>query len=411
MIYNAITMDIVLVALIIMIPAVIIFFRVDTCFYPTLFFVIKFLAGQAFDFEQVRTSVAFQLIVIAAIVITIIFKDRGKLVISDGFFWRCIPGILVFLAFNSCIGLLYGHGLFRIAIDCYKYLEIIIYYFLFRIAWVNNYDLYRGLRTFTYTMLIIGTLEIFVTSRGGVGLNLIMSLFPMILTLSIYGYIKGFRVILMLSFLIVATCQTRTYIVGFLVGFIFLIVFLPKEKHSVIIDHTVLLGIIAAVVIGIFGGMAISKTLIRFAELSSGFEESGGYRIYDYIEAINRFKDHPVFGNGFGYLKWTYIEKMGWMNWGDFVHCLYLEILFKVGSVGAIFLVCIFGRFAKRIFCEIDNLKHIEKFMFSICSGGLAAFISWLVVYTFAPLSSMGSLFMGPLIASIALSNYYNEVH
>ena len=149
--------------------------------------------------------------------------------------------------------------------------------------------------------------------------------------------------------------------------------------------------------------------LARFAELSEGFEESGGYRIYDYREAFNRFLDHPLLGNGFGYLKKTFIFKMGWIEWGDFVHCLYLEILFKVGISGVLCLLVIFEKFIKRIWRYLKWFKEQDDFMFSICCGAFCSFIAWLFTYTFAPLATIGSMFFGPLIASIAISNYYEE--
>jgi len=168
-------------------------------------------------------------------------------------------------------------------------------------------------------------------------------------------------------------------------------------------------GIVAVVAIGIFGGQFIGKTLARFAELSEGFEESGGYRIYDYREAFNRFLDHPLLGNGFGYLKKTFIFKMGWIEWGDFVHCLYLEILFKVGISGVLCLLVIFEKFITKIWRYLKWFKEQDDFMFSICCGALCSFIAWLFTYAFAPLTTIGSMFFGPLIASIVLSNYYSE--
>lgn len=390
--------------------AVLAFLALDCCYYPALFFTIKFMAGRVLDFDRVRNNVFFQLLIFTGIVLVITLKKRGKVKIGDRIFYKIIPSIFLFLAFFSGIGVIYRHDYFQIIIDCYKYLEIVVYFFLFRMAWSNNYDLYRGLKALTCVMLTLGVVEMFITSRGGVGLNLIMSLLPMILTLSIYGYIRGFRTIILLSFLIVATCQTRTYIVSFLASFVLLLFLLPKNKRDRIISFTALLCVLGMVIIGVFGGQFLNNTLARFAELSSGFAESGGYRIYDYIEALQRFEDHPVFGNGFGFLRWTYIEKMGWMYWGDFVHCLYLEILYKVGITGALFLVFVFGKFIRSLFLEIKKIKNTNEMVFSVCCGGLVSFAGWLLIYMFAPLSSMGSMFMSVLIASIALSNYYTEI-
>ena len=382
---------------------------VDICYYPVLFFVIKFLAGHIVDFDRVRNNVAFQLVAITFIVVIVLLRKRGKLKLKDLFFTRAIPLLIAFLIFYSIIGFLNDHALFQIAVDCYKYLEIVVYYVLFRLTWTNNYDLYRGLKIFAPTMIIMGIIEIFITSRGGVGLNLIMCLFPMIIMLAVHGYIKGLYPILFFSVLILTMCQTRTYIIGFFLGVLLSMFLLPSSKRNKILNYTILLGFVGCLIVGLFGGGFLSQTLSRFAELSEGFAESGGYRIYDYMEALHQFTDSPLWGKGFGYLEFTYIEKMGWMYWGDFVHCLYLEILFKVGLFGVVVLIFDFGAFLRKLVQEMQYFKQCNDFIFAICCGGIVSFASWAFVYTFAPLSTMGSMFMGVLISSIALSNYYNE--
>lgn len=387
----------------------ILLFKFDICYFPALFFAIKFAAVKIMDFDRVRNSVIFQLLVITVLLIVIVVRNRGKLKIGDELFFGFIPLLIAYLAFYSLIGVLNEHEIFQIFIDCYKYLEIMVYYVLFRVSWENNSDVFRGIKAFTGLMLCLGIIEIFITSRGGVGLNLIMSLFPMVLTFSLYDYLSNSKIILLVSFLVVTTCQTRTYIVGFLLGFFMLLLLLPSQKREPLLSFTVLVGIVAVIAVGIFGGQLIGKTLERFAELSEGFEESGGYRIYDYMEAFRRFLDHPVLGNGFGYLKKTFILKMGWIEWGDFVHCLYLEILFKSGISGALCLLVIFEKFIVRIWENLEWFREQDDFMFSICCGAFCSFIAWLFTYTFAPLTTIGSMFFGPLVASIAISNYYDE--
>lgn len=387
----------------------ILLFKLDICYFPVLFFAIKFAAARIMDFDRVRNSVMFQLLVITVLLAVIIIRNNGKLKIGDKLFFKFIPVLIIYLIFYSIVGVLNGHAIFQIFIDCYKYLEIIVYYVLFRASWENNNDVFQGIKAFAALMIGLGIVEIFITTRGGVGLNLIMSLFPMVLILSLYDYLPYSKAILLASFLVVASCQTRTYIVGFVLGFMVLLFLLPARKREPLLSFTFLVGIVAVVAIGIFGGQFIGKTLARFAELSEGFEESGGYRIYDYREAFNRFLDHPLLGNGFGYLKKTFIFKMGWIEWGDFVHCLYLEILFKVGISGVLCLLVIFKKFITRIWRYLKWFKEQDDFMFSICCGAFCSFIAWLFTYTFAPLATIGSMFFGPLIASIVLSNYYSE--
>ena len=383
--------------------------KLDICYFPALFFAIKFVAGRALDFDRVRNNVMFQLAIIALLLVTIIIRSNGKWRIRDRLFFRFIPAILVFLVFYSIIGVLNGHKIFQVFIDCYKYLEIIVYYILLRASWNNNIGVIRGVKALSMLMLILGTIEIFITARGGVGLNLIMSLFPITVLLSLYDYIPNTKIIFVLSFLVLASCQTRTYIVGFALGFIVLLVLLPKEKRDSILTFTFFVGVVAVMVIGIFGGQLIEGTLERFMELSSGFEESGGYRIYDYREAFNGFLDHPVLGNGFGYLKKTFITKMGWIQWGDFIHCLYLEILFKVGICGVLYLLIVFGKFIHQISQHIEVFKEGDSFVFAVCCGSICSFVAWAFTYAFAQLTTIWSMFLSPLIASIVLSNYYSD--
>lgn len=387
----------------------ILLFKLDICYFPVLFFAIKFATARIMDFDRVRNSVMFQMLVITVLLVVIITRNNGKLKIGDKLFFRFIPALIIYLIFYSMVGVLNGHAVFQIFIDCYKYLEIIVYYVLFRASWKNNNDVFQGIKAFAALMIGLGVVEIFITTRGGVGLNLIMSLFPMVLILSLYDYLPYSKSILLASFFVVASCQTRTYIVGFVLGFMVLLFLLPVRKREPLLSFTFLVSIAAVVAIGVFGSQFIGKTLARFAELSEGFEESGGYRIYDYREAFNRFLDHPLLGNGFGYLKKTFIFKMGWIEWGDFVHCLYLEILFKVGISGVLCLLVIFEKFIKRIWRYLKWFKEQDDFMFSICCGAFCSFIAWLFTYTFAPLATIGSMFFGPLIASIAISNYYEE--
>lgn len=398
-----------IIAAVILLVGLVLLIKLDCCYFPALFFAIKFVAGRVLDFERVRNNVVFQLFIITILLLTIIIRNNGKWRVKDRVFYKFIPAILFFLVFYSIIGVLNEHRILQVFIDCYKYLEIIVYYILLRASWGSNTDVFRGLKALSSLMLVLGVVEIFITSRGGVGLNLIMSLFPMVLILSLYGYIPNTKMILILSLLVLATCQTRTYIIGFAVGFMILLVLLPKEKRDLILTFTFFVGVFAVMVIGTFGGKMLEGTLERFMELSSGFEESGGYRIYDYQEAFNRFLDHPILGNGFGYLKRTFITKMGWMDWGDFVHCLYLEILFKVGVSGVLYLLVIFGKFVSQIWQQMKDVRENDDAVFAVCCGSVCSFAAWLFTYTFAPLATIGSMFLGPLIASITLSNYYNE--
>lgn len=386
-----------------------IFIKLDSCYYPACFFITKFILGRIIDFERVRNQVAFQLVIIFIIVFIVIFKNKGVVTIKDSFFYRIIPLLSIFVIYNIILGIIYGHNLFQIFIDSYKYLEIVVYYGLFRICWKSNYDIYRGLKLICFTMIIIGLIEIFITSRGGIGLNLIMSISYIAILLSINGYLKFYKVITVMSMLVVIMCETRTYIMCYMIGFTIMLFFLSKENRKKIVGFLILLLVMIIIVI-VFGNINIfSDTISRFIDLSSGFSESGGYRINEYAYALKKFINNPIFGNGFGYLQYTYIEKMGWMNWGDFIHCIYIEILFKTGLVGIISIFTIVGNFILKITINMKYIKKHDEFTYIICCGGLCSFFTWALTYTFAPLSTYGSLFVGIIISSIALSNYYNE--
>ena len=163
----------------------ILLFKIDICYFPVLFFAIKFAAARIMDFDRVRNSVMFQLLVITVLLVVIIIRNNGKLKIGDKLFFKFIPALIIYLIFYSIVGVLNGHAIFQIFIDCYKYLEIIVYYVLFRASWENNNDVFQGIKAFAALMIGLGIVEIFITTRGGVGLNLIMSLFPMVLILSL----------------------------------------------------------------------------------------------------------------------------------------------------------------------------------------------------------------------------------
>lgn len=383
--------------------------KINICYFPAIFFLIKFAGGRIFSFERVRFGVAFQISVLIIIILIIIIREGKRLYIKDKIFKNILPAFMMFVVLNIGNGIIKGHYWFQVILDSYKYLEIIIFYFLFSLSWGNNKELLRGVKILSILMLFLGITEIFITARGGIGLNLIMCLFPMAIILALRGYLKHYSLIMIASILPVITSQTRTYIVGFAIGFTYMLIKLPRKDRSRIIGYTIFLGIVSIIAIVVTGSQMFSGTISRFLELSSGFESSGGYRIYDYVEAWNRFLDYPIFGNGFGYLKRTYISQMGWMDWGGFIHCLYLEILFKVGIVGVAYLVILCHFFLNPIKEAMNFYRRKDDFMFAVCCGGLASFVAWLFTYTFAPLSTIGSMFVGPLIAWIAVKNDINR--
>ncbi len=383
--------------------------NIKTCYYPACFFIIKFFAARLINFDRTRNNVAFQLAIIALIFIIISFKRSGKIIIRKNAFYKSCEFILVFVTFFVIIGLIYGHQWFQVFIDAYKYIEILVYYLLFMLCWDNNKELLNGLKAICYTMLTLGILEIFLTSRGGIGLNLIMGFFPIILLLSIQGYIRHCKFIFVISIMVVVLCQTRTYIISFLFGLILLILLTPTNVRDKVILYSISLGLIGIVAISLFGSNLLDATLSRFLQLAAGFEESGGYRIDEYKVALQKFLMHPLIGNGFGYLEYTFINKLGFVKWGDFIHCLYIEVLFKTGILGFTSIVFIVKKFVSKIVNAMSKFKGTDKFMFAVCCGGVCSFATWALTYAFAPLTTYGSMFVGILTAGVAISNYWNE--
>ncbi len=391
------------------IMAVLFFLKLKIYYFPAFFFIIKFVAGRVINFDRVRNNVMFQLAIIIIFLLIIVVRKHGKLTFHERIFFTTGKLVIVFVIINMIIGILVGHNYFQVFIDAYKYIEIIVYYVFFVMCWKNNDDLLEGLKALCYVMLSVGVIEIFITSRGGVGLNLIMSLFPIMILMAMYGYIDYYKMILSISIVVVVLSQTRTYIIAFTLGIICLIFLMPTNIRKRFITSILMLILLGGILSCILYPELISKTVARFLELSAGFSESGGYRIDEYRVAIQKFMQHPLIGNGFGYLQYTFINKMGVILWGDFIHCIYIEILFKTGLFGIITLILIVGKLENKIVKSMRKFKDKNKFMFAICCGGICSSVIWFITYAFAPLTTYGSIFIGIIISAIAISNYNKE--
>ncbi len=391
------------------IVAVLFFLKLKIYYFPACFFLIKFVAGRLINFDRVRDNVVFQLGIVIIMLLAISVRNCGKLRFHEHIFFPMGKSLMVFVVINMTLGVLVGHNWFQIFIDAYKYIEIIVYYVLFVICWKNNDELLEGLKALCNVMLCIGFIEIFITSRGGVGLNLIMGLFPIIILLAMYGYLNHYKVILGISLAVVVLSQTRTYIIAFFLGIILLASLIPANIRRKLTGSILILSVLGVLLVVVLQPELILNVVSRFLELSAGFSESGGYRIDEYRVAIQKFIEHPLIGNGFGYLQYTFINKMGFILWGDFIHCIYIEILFKTGLAGISALIFIVGKFAKKIVVAMRYFKNKNKFMFAICCGGICSFANWLITYTFAPLTTYGSIFIGIITSAIAVSNYWME--
>lgn len=381
-------------------------YKTDYCNYPAVFFLTKFVAGRIMNFERVRNQVMFQLIVLAMLSLVIAKKNHGKLNIKDRVFSMAIPWLYIFVIWNVLYGMILGHDVFQTFIDAYKYLEIIVLFLFFRICWPDNDKLLLGLKALFVIMITLGVIELFITERGGVGLNLVMSFFPMAMMLALYGYINHYMLLFFVSIGIVALSQTRTYIAGFFVMLLVFVYMLPTKKRNALLSRSILFAIPLLFLLIFFGENILGGTISRFAELTAeGFGESGGYRIDEYLVAFEKIKQNPLLGNGFGYLEYMFINKMGFMYWGDFIHCLYIEILFKTGVLGIAWCTGIVGVLIKSLMQYRKFYSNQDPFMLSIIVGGICSTVNWGLTYTFAPLSTYGSMFVGLIVSCIAISN------
>lgn len=379
--------------------------------YPCVFFIATFAAGQLIDFERVRYSIAFQLFMIG-ILFLFVFMRGGGVVKRRGRFARNIrtvgTGYLLFVLLNVLFGFAREWSSLEIALDTYKYVEPIIYFAFLAFCWRSSASTERGVRALIATMVIIGLVEIPITARGGVGLNLIVSLLPVSI---LYAYDRQSRFIPLLiaaCLAIVIASQTRTYMMGVVFSLAMLmLVARPKIRFKVLVS-LFLIGVLGVVAILVSGGELFGEAIARILELSQGFEKAGGYRVSEYPIALSLWAESPLFGQGFGFERWLYVDGMGYEMWGSFMHNAYLEVFMKVGVFGVAWLLVLLLTYIK-IIVEQLALKELPSKGKSIALGGIIGSAGWMLIYAFAPLSSYGSVFIGSLVAVIILMNYEEE--
>jgi len=311
-----------------------------------------------------------------------------------------VVGVVVFL--EAVNGYFSNYAIFSIIVDIYKVAEIFLFYFMFVYIWRTTEELERAVDLLAIEMCLFGFVEMFTTERGGVGLNMVMSLVPIIFALGFYTRKKRFWGLIICSLIIVLVSKTRTYLFGFILS-ILLIFFFSNGKRKVRIAIT---GCCILVVgVSIIASYArntnneiISTIVERLMELSGGFEEAGGYRIYEMRTAWAKFLESPFLGKGYGYLEYVYIETQGRFWWGDFMHNAYLEVLAKTGILGLFLYGGSLIGYCKRQYQEVRRSRKETSKETGFLIGGLAGTFCWLFIYFAAPLSSYGYVFIPGII-------------
>ena len=307
-----------------------------------------------------------------------------------------VVGIVLFLEVLN--GYFSYYAIFSIFVDIYKVAEIFLFYFMFIYIWRNTEDMEKAIDLLSIEMCLFGFVEMFTTERGGVGLNMLMSLAPIVFALGFYTHKKRFWMIIVCSLLIVLVSQTRTYLFGFILA-ILLIFFLANGRKKLRMAVTgvcvLAIGISLLMIYSQNSGSGVVRAILqRLIDLSSGFEEAGGYRIYEMETAWSKFLESIWIGKGYGYLEYVYIETQGRFWWGDFMHNAYLEVLVKTGLLGLFLYGGGIIAYCKRQYKEVrfSRIRKDQETGFLI--GGLAGTLCWLFVYFAAPLSSYGYIFI-----------------
>lgn len=215
----------------------------------------------------------------------------------------CFRGIVIVILAVVPIEVLWGfvngYQIFQIAVDVYKVLEIIIFFILIKFTWHNTWEAGQSIKLLALEMCVFGLVEIFTTQRGGTGLNMIMSVFPIYYATGFVRQSKSFWWVCVIAIIVILLSQTRTYIIAMLFGLIVIGYVAQGTLKRLIIQKTLLIGTSSLLTFLILGLLLHSDTvnaiISRFTELfNEGFEGAGGYRIYEIRQALNKFSESPI---------------------------------------------------------------------------------------------------------------------
>lgn len=374
--------------------------------YYAVMFGKRFILPEA----RVRETVVIEILAIAFLMGAVYvgcLMNRNKTLpkISIPIVHNSILPIGIVVIVEVINGLLNGYGKFAILVDVFKVAEILIFYNFFHYVWRSTRELEQGLKFLVIEMCLFGIVEMFTTERGGIGINMTMSLFPIFFAWGFYKKKKYYWLISFCSFLIVFTSKTRTYLMGFILGII--VIFLlakgiyKKRNFLYCMTGVIVGGIVLGVYVALGHGEYFLSLISRILELTEGFSKAGGYRIYEIQMAIKKFAESPLIGKGYGYVEYLYIELMGYFNWGDFMHNTYIEILAKTGIFGTLVYGLSMVKYLSRQLKYFWRIGNQNKNCAGILVGGFAGTLSWLFIFFAAPLSSYGVIFIPGIIGML----------
>lgn len=387
-------------------------------FYYFCNFARRFLVSKM----QVRYQVSLQLAFIGFCVIATCIgnqKNRayeirtyGRRSISELQNGRLLVGAVVLI--DSLIGIINGYSVFQIAVDVYKVAEIFLFYYFLRYTWKNTWEIEKCIRVVLVEMCLFGIVEVFTTERGGIATNIMMSFFPLIFAVGFYQKVRSYWIFVIMALVVLLSSKTRTYMLGTMVGILVVLLY-AHGNNSKSIRTKGVMGLICLVIMGelymtLIGNEYIESLINRILALGDGFEASGGYRIFEIGKAIEKFYEAPIWGKGYGYLEYVYIELMGWFEWGDFMHNAYVEILAKTGIVGSLLYGIGLLGFVNGQRRRIKQSRFYDNNKATgVLIGGLAGTCCWLLTYFAAPLSSYGYVFLPGMIGMLYYENYIAE--
>lgn len=310
---------------------------------------------------------------------------------------------LAIVVFVSVItGYLRDYYSFQILIDVYKVAEIVMFYYILSVSCRTVAHVDKLLNALVLLAFLIGSIQIFTTQRGGIGMQMLLIYFPIYVARRIHYSSKSLILLIIASFMIVFFSQTRTYMAAYTICFFFLIccVF---SRHKFSLVFKMLLCTIFSLCVAFYlynsdSNGKVHQIIDRIAALENGFEKEGGYRLYEIQTALEKFNEMPIFGTGYGYKEYLYIRDMGYFEWGDFVHNTYIEILMKVGIFGSLIYSSIILILGIKVLRLVKSLSF-NPLVRNIVYGGIFGSITWFLIFAAAPRSSYGVLFVSLIFA------------
>ncbi len=374
----------------------------DRPYYAMVSFYVACYIQSCIFSGRVREIVAGQIVIFLVhfILVYIAYKrDKYKNLQAQTvkeFQYAWLP-LIIIISVSSLNGFLQGYSFFQILVDIYKVSEILIYYYLLVLSCRKITHLKQLLNALILVAFALGILQMFTTARGGLGMQMVMCYFPLYFASNFNKSSKLDLLLLFVSFAIVFFCQTRTYMAAYLMTTVLLFSFMRgryKFETGFRIFCLALLSVLVAFYLYYsYPEGKIAQIVARIGDLSKGFEEEGGYRLYEIQTAISKFNDAPFWGKGYGFKEYLYIKEMGYFEWGDFMHNAYVEILMKTGIFGVSVIFISFAILCQKVIAIISNRK-VDVDTKNVILSGICGSLTWLLILNSAPKSTFGMVFI-----------------